>query len=106
VDLDPGMCRRLRYNAGVYEVADRVLAVQARAETFPIPAGARVHLDPDRRFDRDRRARALEDYAPGPAFWASMIDRVPGGAIKLSPAADFARLFPTGSGCEIDLISL
>ena len=106
VDLDPGTCRRLRYNAEVYEVADRVLAVQARAETFPIPAGARVHLDPDRRFDRDRRARALEDYAPGPAFWASMIDRVPGGAIKLSPAADFARLFPPGSGCEIDLISL
>jgi hypothetical protein len=106
VDLDPGMGRRLRYNAGVYEVADNVLAVQARAESFPIPPGARVHLDPDRRFDRDRRARALEDYAPGPAFWASLIDRVAGGAIKLSPAADFARLFPPGSGCEINLISL
>ena len=31
---------------------------------------------------------------------------MPGGAIKLSPAADFARLFPPGSGCEIELISL
>ncbi len=106
VDLDPGMCRRLRWNAEVYEVADNVLAVRARAESFPIPAGARIHLDPDRRSHRDRRARALEDYAPGPAFWASMIDRMLGGAIKLSPAADFARLFPPGSGCEIELISL
>jgi hypothetical protein len=94
VDLDPGMCRRLRWNAEVYEIAGNVLAVQARAEAFPIPAGARIHLDPDRRSDRDRRARALEDYAPGPALWASLIERGPGGAIKLSPAADFARHFP------------
>src|SRR5262249_19155039 len=68
--------------------------------------GARVHLDPDRRFDRDRRAREIEDYAPGPSSWASMIDRCPGGAIKLSPAANFARHFPAGSGCEVELISL
>ncbi len=108
VDRDAGMCRRLRWNAEVYEVAGNVLAVRARSESFPIPAGARVHLDPDRRaHDRgERRARALEDYAPGPEFWASIIDRVPGGAIKLSPAADFARLFPPGSGCEVELISL
>jgi hypothetical protein len=106
VDLDPGMCRRLRWNAEVYEVADNVLAVRARAESFPIPSGARIHIDPDRRARRDRRARALEDYAPGPAAWADLIDRVPGGAIKLSPAADFARLFPPGSGCETELISL
>jgi hypothetical protein len=106
VDLDPGMCRRLRWNAEVYGVGDRVLAVRARAEAFPIPTGARVHLDPDRRSDRDHRARALEHYAPGPGSWASMIERIPGGAIKLSPAADFARHFPAGSGCEIELISL
>jgi THUMP domain-like/RNA cap guanine-N2 methyltransferase len=106
VDMDPGMCRRLRWNAAVYEVADSVLAVRARAESFPIPVGARIHLDPDRRASGDRRARALDDYAPGPAAWADLIDRVPGGAIKLSPAADFARLFPSGSGCEIELISL
>jgi hypothetical protein len=106
VDLDRGMCRRLRWNAEVYGVADTLLAIRARAESFPIPAGARVHLDPDRRFGRERRARALEDYAPGPAFWASLIEQVPGGAIKLSPAADFDRHFPPGSGCEINLISL
>jgi THUMP domain-like/RNA cap guanine-N2 methyltransferase len=106
VDRDAGMCRRLRWNAEVYQVADTILAVQARAEAFPIPEGARIHLDPDRRARGDRRARALEDYAPGPAAWADLIDRVPGGAIKLSPSADFARLFPPGSGCETELISL
>jgi THUMP domain-like/RNA cap guanine-N2 methyltransferase len=106
VEVDAGMCRRLRWNTEVYGVSDSVLAVQARAESFPIPAGARVHLDPDRRIGRDRRARALEDYAPGPTFWASLIDCVPGGAIKLSPAADFARLFPPTSACEVELISL
>ena len=66
VDLDPGMCRRIRWNAAVYDVGDRVLAVRSRAETFAIPRGAWVHLDPDRRAVGDRRARALEDYAPGP----------------------------------------
>jgi hypothetical protein len=98
VDLDPGMCRRLRWNAEVYDVAGNVLAVQARAEAFPIPSDASVHLDPDRRAGHrgDRPSRSPEDYAPGPAVWASIIDQVPGGAIKLSPAADFARLFPPG----------
>jgi hypothetical protein len=106
VDLEPGMCRRILWNAEVYEVAGQVLAVRARAEAFPIPAGARVHLDPDRRSRGDRRARAIEDYAPGPSAWAEIIDRTPGGAIKLSPAADFARHFPPGSGCEVELISV
>ena len=107
VDLDPGMCRRIGWNAAVYDVGDRVLAVQARAETFAIPRGAWVHLDPDRRAGRDRRARAIADYMPGPSAWESMVRSVPGGSIKLGPASDFARHFPgSGSGYEIELISL
>jgi hypothetical protein len=105
VDLDPGMCRRILWNAAVYDVGDRVLGVRSRAETFAIPRGAWVHLDPDRRALGDRRARALEDYAPGPSSWESIVRSVPAGAIKLSPAADFARHFP-GSGFEVELISL
>ncbi|MGP0064550.1 MAG: class I SAM-dependent methyltransferase [Isosphaeraceae bacterium] len=105
VDLDPGMCRRVAWNAEVYDVGERVLAVRALAETFAIPRGAWVHLDPDRRAIGDRRARALEDYAPGPSVWESIVRRVPAGAIKLSPAADFARHFP-GPGFEVELISL
>ena len=94
VDLDPGMCRRVRWNAEVHDVGDRVLAVRSRAEYFAIPRGAWAHLDPDRRAGRDRRARALEDYAPGPSSWESIIRTIPAGAIKLSPAADFVASFP------------
>jgi hypothetical protein len=105
VDLDPGMCRRIAYNAGVYTVADRVLPVRARAETFSIPESAWVHLDPDRRAIRSNRARSLDDYAPGPAFWNSLPGRVAAGAIKLSPASDFSRHFPSPE-YEVELISL
>src|SRR5262249_57961588 len=49
VDRDEGMCRRTRWNAGVYAAGERVLAVRSRAESFAVPAGAWVHIDPDRR---------------------------------------------------------
>ncbi len=105
VDRDQGMCRRLRYNASVYDRADRLLAVQARAEKFDIPAGAWLHLDPDRRADRQERARSLEDYAPGPDFWKWAAAQCAGGAIKLGPASDFAKHF-AGPEYEVELISL
>jgi len=38
-------------------------------------------------------------------LWESIVRSVPAGAIKLSPAADFARHFP-GPGFELELISL
>ena len=79
VDSDQGMCRRLGYNAAVYEVAEHILAVRARAETFAIPAGAWLHLDPDRRASGHDRARSLGDYAPGPEFWKSAMTRSRGG---------------------------
>lgn len=105
VDRDRLMCRRLRYNAVVHDVADRLLVVQARAETFPIPEGAWVHLDPDRRGGEKRRARAFADSTPGPEACQAIIARAPGGALKLSPASDFANHF-VGDGFEIELVSL
>jgi hypothetical protein len=104
VDLDQGMCRRLRHNASVYQVSDRILPVRSRAETFAIPTGAWLHLDPDRRTVRSRRARSLVDYAPGPEFWKSVVSRMPAGAIKLGPASDFERHFGN-SNHEIELVS-
>ncbi len=105
VDLDPGMCRRLQYNAAVYDVSERVLPVRARAEAFAVPTDAWLHLDPDRRSLPGRRAQSLDDYAPGPGFWQSAARRVAAGAIKLGPASDFAKHFP-GSEHEVELISL
>ena len=105
IDRDQGMCRRLRYNASVYDCADRLLPVRSRAETFAIPAGAWLHLDPDRRANGHERARSLDDYAPGPDFWKSAARQVAAGAIKVGPASDFAKHF-AGPEFEVELISL
>jgi hypothetical protein len=105
VDLDGGMARRTRWNAGVYGVADRVLAIRGRAERVAIPEGARVHVDPDRRAGGGPRAKSVHGYAPGLDFLLTLPGRVRGGAIKLGPASDFEAHFG-GSVYEVELISL
>jgi hypothetical protein len=105
VDLDHGMCRRIAWNAAVYEVADRILPCHARAEFFPVSRGTWVHVDPDRRATGSHRVRSVVDYAPGLDFLRGLIARAPAGAIKLSPASDFAQSF-AGEEYEIELISL
>jgi SAM-dependent methyltransferase len=106
VDRDEGMTRRTLWNAGVYDVGDRVSAVLADAERFPIPEGALVHVDPDRRVEGARRAaQMLADYHPGPEFLLDLAGRVPGGAIKLGPASDFDAHF-YGDRFEVELVSL
>jgi THUMP domain-like/RNA cap guanine-N2 methyltransferase len=105
VDVDPGMCRRIQFNSAIYGVSERILAVRSPAETFVVPAQAWLHLDPDRRLLHPRRAVLLEDYAPGPDFWKAAFGRVRAGALKLSPAADFASHF-SGPEHEVELISL
>jgi THUMP domain-like/RNA cap guanine-N2 methyltransferase len=105
VDLDEGMGRRTLWNAGVYEVADRVLAVRSRAESFPIPPGARVHVDPDRRAGGRPRAKGLADYVPGLDFLRRLASNARGGALKLGPASDFEAHFG-GPGFEVEVVSL
>jgi hypothetical protein len=105
VDRDPGMCRRVLWNAGVYEVADRVAPVCARAESFPIAPGMLVHLDPDRRARPAARARSLHAYVPGPEFLRALPRSARGGAVKLGPASDFDAHFG-GPGFEVELVSL
>jgi len=105
VDLDLGMTRRTGWNAEVYEVGDRVSPVVARAETMSIPGDSWVHIDPDRRAGSSLRARKIDDYAPGLAFLTALTSRSRGGAIKLSPASDFALRFGR-LPVEIELVSL
>jgi len=105
VDRDPGMGRRASWNAEVYGVGDRVEPRAAAAEDFPIPAGAWVHVDPDRRASGRGRAVAFEGYAPGPEFLRSLMRSAPGGAIKLGPASDFDRL-ADGPYREVEIVSL
>ncbi|HEX8199642.1 MAG TPA: class I SAM-dependent methyltransferase, partial [Isosphaeraceae bacterium] len=105
VDRDPGMCRRVLWNAAVYEVSGGVLPARARAEAFPIVPGARVHIDPDRRAGGGARAKTLQAYVPGPEFLRALPGAARGGAVKLGPASDFDAHFG-GEGVEIELISL
>ncbi len=105
VDLDAGMNRRALWNAAVYDVAGQVLAVRARAESFAIPAGARVHVDPDRRASGSQRARSVQGYVPGLEHLSRIASAAPGGAIKLGPASDFAAHFG-GPGFEVEVVSL
>ena len=89
VDVDAGMCRRVRWNAEVYGVAERVAAVQARAERFPLPREALVHIDPDRRSRTARPARGLADYVPSLGFLRALLQRVDGvnaGLIRPNPS--------------------
>lgn len=105
VDRDRGMARRVAWNADVHGRGDRVQPCVATAEAFPIPSGAWVHIDPDRRASGRGRAVAAEGYAPGPEFLHALMRSAPAGAIKLGPASDFAR-FAEGLHCEVEIISL
>jgi len=105
VDLDAGMGRRALWNAGVYGVWDRVAAVRARAESFPVPTDAWVHIDPDRRAGRGARARDLDGYRPDLAFLKHLSRTAPGGAIKLGPASDWADHFEAPD-FEVEVVSL
>lgn len=110
VDLDGGMNRRARWNAEVHGLGHRVAPVKARAEEITLPAGALVHVDPDRRAagggnGASPRARSIEDYAPSLPFLRGLATSGRGGAIKLGPAADFSGGFGD-LPVEIELISL
>ncbi len=105
VDRDPGMLRRARWNAEVHGVLPRLLAVQSRAEGFPIPTGALVHVDPDRRARSASRSLSVSTYVPGLDVLRSLPGLCRGGALKLSPASNFDEVLPQGS-YEAELISL
>jgi len=105
VDLDSAMTRRLRWNAAAQGCANRILPVRCRAEDFGISPGSLIHIDPDRRAALGRRARSVADYAPGLDTLRRIVRETSGGAIKLSPAADFDSHF-ADPGFEIELVSL
>jgi hypothetical protein len=105
VDLDMAMCRRTRWNAAVYEVADHVTVVRGRAETMAIPSGAWVHIDPDRRARGTTRAKHLSGYEPSLDHLLDLSRSIPAGAIKLGPASDFATHFDHDD-LEVELVSL
>jgi hypothetical protein len=105
LDADPGMTRRLAWNAAVYGVQDRLSPILGRVEESPIGATTLIHVDPDRRPGGSSRARSVEDYSPGLEKLLELSRSTPGGAFKISPAGDFDLHFSV-PGFEVELISL
>ena len=101
VDLDPAACLRTWWNTDVYGRQDHV-EVHCEDVTRLDLKGAWVHIDPDRRPGGQRVIR-VEDAEPGLPFLKNLLRNAPGGAVKLSPAANFIGKFPDA---EIELISV
>jgi SAM-dependent methyltransferase len=91
VDSSPEALLCAEYNAALAGVADRCQFEFANAESFPLPADAIVHVDPDRR-SSGKRSAALADHSPGEEFLRALPARTAAGVIKLSPAFSYGAL--------------
>ena len=106
VDLDHGMCRRIAWNAArLRGRRSRPPVPVERRDAFPSRTGRGSTWIPTAGPPGRAGRRSVADYSPGLDFLRSLVRRSPGGAIKLSPASDFAMAFPL-SALEIELISL
>jgi hypothetical protein len=102
VDSNPVACLRTEWNAEVYGVLSRI-TISCSAAADVDPGQALVHIDPDRRAQAAGRAARVEDYLPGLAYLQKLTRTFRGGAIKVSPAANFGGKFP---GAAVELVSL
>jgi hypothetical protein len=87
VDVSPSALLCAAHNAAVAGVGDRCTFEQADVTQIDLPAGAIVHVDPDRRAT-GRRTTNLADCRPDVSFLRHLPGRTAAGAIKLSPAID------------------
>ena len=102
VDADPACSLRTQWNAEILSPERAPLCVCARVEDLTDRSGL-VHIDPDRRVTQATRAVRIEDYVPGLQLLQSWTREFAGGAIKLSPAANFGGKF---TDAEIELVSV
>ena len=102
VDRDPARALCARWNTELYGVGSRVTVVVADVLRMNKFRGL-VHVDPDQRAGGHIRSHRIEDAVPGRDYLDALTVHAEGGAIKLSPAANFLGKF---AGCEIELISV
>ncbi len=102
VDSDPACCLRTQWNAEILTPNQRPYSVCARVEDLTDRSGL-LHVDPDRRVSQATRAVRIEDYVPRLDQLQRWTQEFSGGAIKLSPAANFGGKF---SAAEIELVSV
>lgn len=104
VERDPLIATLLTWNAELYGVAERVQTRVVDARELDL-AGRWLHLDPDRRPGTGGRVWRIEDYEPELDQLRAWMAAARGGALKLSPACNFAGKFHDLS-VETELISL
>ena len=102
VDTNPACSLRAKWNAAILSPERSPLFLCARAEDLTDRSGW-LHVDPDRRVTQATRAVRIEDYIPGLEQLQNWTREFNGGAIKLSPAANFGGKF---NDVEIELISV
>jgi hypothetical protein len=107
VDVDPAMLLRCQWNIETWIAGNAVRAggewQQKATDVLGLNLSEKlVHLDPDRRKDRDRPAKRLEHYHPDLQWMQQLVQTAAGGALKLGPASNFMQKFPQS---EIELIS-
>ena len=100
-DRDPARALCARWNTDLYGVGSRVCVVVADVLKINEFQGL-VHVDPDQRAGGHARSHRIEDAVPGRDYLDALTVQAEGGAIKLSPAANFLGKF---AGCEIELVT-
>ncbi|MBD3671921.1 MAG: hypothetical protein HUJ26_00210 [Planctomycetaceae bacterium] len=101
IDRNPASCLRTWLNAEVYGCQQNI-DLRCEDVTGCDPSGRLIHIDPDRRPGGSRVIR-MEDAEPDLLYLKELMSTARGGAIKLSPAANFIGKFPEA---EIELVSL
>lgn len=102
VDRDPIACLLTELNAEALGVRSNVNILCRPVEEVSDRDGL-LHVDPDRRAGASKRAVRVEDYVPDLDALRRLISEFRGGAIKLSPAANFGGKFDE---VETELVSL
>ncbi|MBA3313892.1 MAG: hypothetical protein H0T47_11495 [Planctomycetaceae bacterium] len=102
VDSDPIACLLTELNAAALSVSERIRILEQPVEELRDRSGL-LHVDPDRRAGALKRAVRVEDYAPSLETLRGFADSFRGGAIKVSPAANFGGKF---DDVEIEVVSV
>ncbi len=92
VDRDPTAVACAAHNASLLPAgAGPVSCLQADVGELDLPAGALVHVDPDRRAS-GRRTTSLSDAEPGADVLRRIVGQASAGMLKLSPALSWREL--------------
>ncbi len=103
VDCDPELIAMAMTNLSQTNSGNEFTLRCADVTSFPVPSGASIHIDPDRRNEHARTIRP-EHYRPAWDEVCRMISQVDAAVVKLAPAATFRYCnLPSSHRCWISL---